>query len=149
MGRMTGMAVNFKDYAYYYDLFYQDKDYKGEAVAVADTLKKFHINGTSLLNFGCGTGRHDRELAKLGYHILGIDLSKDMIEIARENACDLLEKKVLSYDVGDIRKYEPKEKHDAVISLFQVMSYQISNADILGTFRSARAALNVGGGISV
>lgn len=133
----------FQDYAYYYNAFYQDKDYKGEAAQVDFLLKKCgnHIN--SLINYGCGTGKHDIELSRLGYQCTGIDMSSGMIEIARENAHN--EKLDIPFAVADIRRYEPKKRYDAVISLFHVMSYQNENADISAAFQSARKALNKGG----
>lgn len=133
----------FKDYAYYYNAFYQDKDYKSEAGQVDCLLKRFGKNIGSIINFGCGTGKHDMELAKLGYRCTGIDLSALMINIAREN----VKRENLSIDfaVADIRSFVPQTQYDAVISLFHVMSYQTKNDDILQAFQSARKALDRGG----
>lgn len=131
----------FQDYAYYYNAFYQDKDYRAEALQIDTLLKKY--GGSKLINYGCGTGRHDLELARLGYHCTGIDMSPLMIEIARQNA--QREGIVIDFSTADIRDYEPSEKYDAVISLFHVMSYQNSNDDIRAAFRSARKALDKGG----
>ena len=39
-----------------------------------------------LLDAGCGTGRHARALAGLGYTVVGADLSADMIRIARRDS---------------------------------------------------------------
>ncbi len=128
----------FKDYAYYYNAFYQDKDYQAEAVQVDSLLKKYGTNIQSVINYGCGTGRHD-----LGYQCTGIDMSPLMIEIARENAKN--EAVTIDFSVADIRTYEPQGKYDAVISLFHVMSYQNSNQDITDAFRAARQALDQGG----
>jgi SAM-dependent methyltransferase len=133
----------FKDYAYYYNAFYKDKDYKAEAAQVDSLLKMYGNDIHKVINFGCGTGRHDIELAKLGYQCAGIDLSPLMIEIAKENV-----KAIglgIPFSVADIRKYESSCKYDAVISLFHVMSYQNTNQDILSAFRSARNVLNKGG----
>lgn len=133
----------FKDYAYYYNSFYQDKDYRAEAAQIDCLLKKYGSNIQSVINFGCGTGRHDLELAGIGYRCAGIDASELMVSIARENA----EKKDadIDFSVADIRGFEPKEKYDAVISLFHVMSYQNTNEDIMSAFRAARRALEPGG----
>ena len=133
----------FKDYAYYYNAFYQDKNYKDEAKQVDSLLKKYGHNVDKIINFGCGTGRHDIELAKMGYHCTGIDLSPLMIDIARENAQNRGED--VDFSVSDIRTYSPKQKYDAVISLFHVMSYQNKNEDVLEAFRTARKALEEGG----
>lgn len=39
-----------------------------------------------ILDIGCGTGRHDIELAKRGYNVTGIDLSESMLAKAKEKA---------------------------------------------------------------
>ena len=42
--------------------------------------------GQAILDVGCGTGRHSLELARRGYRCTGIDLSPDMLSVAREAA---------------------------------------------------------------
>lgn len=133
----------FQDYAYYYNAFYNEKNYKNEAEQIDQLLKKYGIGGKRLLNLGCGTGRHDIELAQMGYQCTGIDMSSCMIDIARHTA--KIAQVQIDYDIADIRQYESREMQDAVISLFHVMSYQTGNADILKAFFSARKALTVGG----
>ena len=133
----------FKDYAYYYNAFYRDKDYRAEAQQVDMLLKKYGKNISKILNYGCGTGRHDLELSGLGYQCTGIDMSALMIEIARKNAEEAGTD--IDFSVANIRKYEPQGKYDAVISLFHVMSYQNSNQDIMEAFCAARRALEPGG----
>ena len=82
---MKEMEV-FQDYAYYYNAFYKDKDYQSEAKQIDFLLKKYG-NGEvkSVINFGCGTGKHDMELADMGYQCFGIDMSNTMIDIAKKN----------------------------------------------------------------
>lgn len=130
----------FQDYAYYYNAFYKDKDYKSEAETVDKLLKRYGSRINRVINFGCGTGKHDMELVKLGYQCKGIDMSPLMIEIARQNSDS--EGSRIAFEVADVRNYETDQKYDAVISLFHVMSYQNTNEDIVQAFRSARASLN-------
>ncbi len=129
----------FQDYAYYYNLFYADKDYRTEAETVSGILKKYNAKISTIINFGCGTGRHDMELEKLGYYCNGIDMSQWMIDIAKENA--KAEGRNITFEVADVREYKAEKKYDAVISLFHVMSYQNSNQDVRNTFRSVRKSL--------
>ena len=76
----------FQDYAYYYNAFYKDKNYKKEAETVERLFKNRNSGEqNSILNLGCGTGRHDIEFAKMGYSVKGIDLSSQMIEVAKSN----------------------------------------------------------------
>jgi len=42
-----------------------------------------HVTGTRSLDFGCGTGRSTRFLRELGFHVTGVDVSEDMLRIAR------------------------------------------------------------------
>lgn len=41
------------------------------------------VTGTQALDFGCGTGRSTRFLQKLGFQVTGVDISEDMLRIAR------------------------------------------------------------------
>lgn len=130
----------FQDYAYYYNAFYKDKDYQKEARDTERLIKKWGYGETqSLLDLGCGTGKHDVEFMKMGYRVTGIDLSAQMIEIAQRNDSSV------EYQVADIRDYTPQKSYDGVISLFHVMSYQNKNKDILAAFRTAAKAVRQGG----
>jgi SAM-dependent methyltransferase len=42
-----------------------------------------HVTGTKGLDFGCGSGRSTRFLKKLGFNATGVDISEDMLRIAR------------------------------------------------------------------
>lgn len=134
---------SFQDYAYFYNMFYKDKDYKSEAEIVDKLLRKYGNEVESIINFGCGTGRHDMELSELGYQCKGIDLSPLMIDIAKRNSAN--ENYKIDFEVADVKHYNPEKQYNAVISLFHVMSYQNSNQDILDAFRSARKSLTEGG----
>ena len=59
----------FSDYAQYYDLINQQKDYKQEVDYIISILNKFGPNAKHLLELGCGTGLHAINLAEKGYHV--------------------------------------------------------------------------------
>lgn len=128
----------FEDYAYYYNLIYHDKNYRSEAETVKELLRNHRVSKGCILNIGCGTGRHDFELNKLGYSLHGIDLSEEMIDIAKKN---YLATDNLSFAVADARDYISDAQYDAVISLFHVMSYQTENSDVHGFLKTASSAL--------
>lgn len=136
----------FQDYAYYYNSFYEDKNYKKEAEQIVCLLKNYGstLNEISeIINFGCGTGKHDIELSNMGYRCTGIDHSPLMIDIARKNAKE--EQMEIDFRVTDIRDYMPEKQYDAVISLFHVISYQNKNEDIIKTLKNARKSLRKNG----
>jgi SAM-dependent methyltransferase len=43
-----------------------------------------HVRGHKAIDFGCGTGRSTRFLRQLGFQVTGVDISEDMLRIARE-----------------------------------------------------------------
>ena len=42
-----------------------------------------HVTGKRAIDFGCGTGRSTRFLKQLGFNVTGIDISADMLDLAR------------------------------------------------------------------
>jgi SAM-dependent methyltransferase len=47
------------------------------------TIFAEHVRGTKALDFGCGAGRSSRFLSRLGFTVTGVDISDDMLGIAR------------------------------------------------------------------
>ena len=131
----------FNLYAQYYDLLYKDKDYKKEAEYLHTLIRKHSPNAKTILSLGCGTGNYEFELEKLGYEIVGVDISQQMIDIADisrgKSKCEFIQ--------GDIRNIRLDRTFDIVISMFHVMCYQTSNEDLLNAFETASAHLNKGG----
>ena len=74
------MQKNFDAYGKYYDLLYSDKDYEAEAKYVLDLLRKENPKQDSLLELGCGTGRHATLFAQSGLEVTGVERSERMLE---------------------------------------------------------------------
>jgi len=132
----------FNEYARYYDLLYRDKDYSGETEYLDLLLQSLAPGARSLLNLGCGSGAHDRQLASRGYQVTGVDLSEEMLAAARHGGAG---NPALHYLHGDIRSVRLKRRFEAVTSLFHVISYQVTNDDLAASFATARAHLEPGG----
>lgn len=137
----------FAGYSRYYDLLYRDKDYTAEALYISQLIKTHAPDAVSIMEIGCGTGAHAAELAELGYSVAGVDMSSGMLEAADARRRDLrpdLQSK-LSFTPGDARSVRLGQKFDVVISLFHVISYQTSNADLAAAFETAKEHLKPGG----
>ena len=135
------MSATFKDYSGYYDLLYKDKDYAAETDYIAGLIRRHAPDTKTILNLGCGTGKHDYLLAEKGYQIAGIDLSHEMVAIANEKQSSFTGGNKPFFQQGDIRHIRLNRKFDAVISLFHVMSYQTANEDIEKTLTTAAGHL--------
>jgi SAM-dependent methyltransferase len=138
------LSGTFELYAAYYDLLYADKGYEEEADFLVDLMAKEAPGARTLLELGCGTGGHALPLLRRGYSVCGIDRSPGMVEGARERfrAAGFPEAELA---LGDVRTARLDRKFDVVLSLFHVVSYQTTQADILATFQTAAAHLNAGG----
>ncbi|MEW6187964.1 MAG: class I SAM-dependent methyltransferase, partial [Thermodesulfobacteriota bacterium] len=73
-----------------------------------------HVLGKKALDFGCGTGRSTRFLKNLGFEVIGVDISEQMIQKAR--ARDPRGDYRLIAD-GDLRSFEDS-MFDLVFSIF-------------------------------
>jgi len=136
---------NFRKYASYYDLLYRDKDYAAEADYIDSLVRRYGPGSRHILELGSGTGRHALLLAQKGYSLHCIDLSEDMVRIARERQHESAAGAEISFNRGDIRDCRVARNFDVVLALFHVVCYQTSNEDILSTFRNAAAHLEAGG----
>lgn len=82
---------------------YDENPFAQHTVAEVDFLLSLYPvqPGASILDIGCGTGRHSIELAKRGYKVSGVDFSSNMIEQARVKAQEL-EVEFIEADARDL-----------------------------------------------
>lgn len=71
--------------------------------------------GDSVLDVGCGTGRHSLELARRGYNVTGIDLSENMLAEGRKAA----EKENLNIEwiKANAVDFQLEEQYDSAVCL--------------------------------
>lgn len=134
----------FDAYAAYYDLLYAQKDYAGEATYVDGIIRRYMPDARSLLELGSGTGGHAIHFAQLGYVVHGIDLSPEMVSLAEARKAPE-GTKAPTFETADLRSFRAGHRFDAVVSLFHVMSYQVTNEDLRAAMVTAAAHLEPGG----
>src|SRR5438105_2725348 len=141
------MSEVFADYSRYYDLLYADKDYQAEAHYVAGKLREHRPTLGKILEFGSGTGRHGRLLARAGFDVVGIERSSAMLEQSAQVAAAEGPIAAGSFTgvQGDVRSRIVPGKFDAAIALFHVVSYQTGNDDVSALFHNAARHLTGAG----
>jgi len=137
----------FEDYAQFYDDLYENKDYLAECDYLEAVFAKYTPNKKvqTILNLGCGTGNHDAILLERGYQITGVDMSADMLKIAKKKLNKYGSQ--LKLVQGDITQLNLDQKFDAVISMFAVMGYMTTNqmmASALQTFAKHLKSQSIG-----
>jgi SAM-dependent methyltransferase len=128
-----------EEYSSLYDLFYQGKDYVEECKVIESFVKDLEIPVDSILDMGCGTGKHAILMAKKGYRVTGVDLSEEMISIAREKAEN--SKVDIRFLNGNMCNFDLNEKFDTVISMFSALGYLTNNSEFSGACSVARTHL--------
>ena len=132
----------FGQYAQYYDLLYQDKDYPAEARYIRDLIKKYAPDAETIADLGCGTGRHAELLKDLGYKVHGIDRSKRMLDNAVERCQG---KAGLSFQRGSLQDFALAVPADVITALFHVMSYQTTDEEFRSALMNIHRNLRSGG----
>jgi Methylase involved in ubiquinone/menaquinone biosynthesis len=90
--------------------------------------------GSSLLDVGCGMGRHAVALAEMGYQVSGVDLSEPLLEEARIHDVN----GHVRWEHGDMRKLPfPDSRFDATLNLFTSFGYfdELDNRRVLHELR--------------
>lgn len=137
-------------FAEVYDLFMDNVPYDEWAKQADSILEKYNVKKDLVCELGCGTGAMTRRLSKMGYDMIGIDLSVDMLDIARdmeyEDADFDMEKgPAILYLNQDMREFELFGTVQAVVSFCDSMNYITTEDDLLHVFRLVNNYLDPGG----
>ena len=104
----------------YYHLLYNNRDHSEAENYITKLLGYLNLSKEStLLDLGCGKGRHSFHLHKNGYKVHGIDLSHESIIYANNEYGT----KDLDFSQGDMRESFGKKKYDCVLNLFTSFGY--------------------------
>ena len=110
----------------YYHILYENRDYKEAEKFIKTIVKYIELEKNStILDAACGKGRHSIEMEKLGFKVLGIDLSKNSIKEAKK-----YENKNLKFLIHDI-SVPIKREFDAVFNLFTSFGYHNKKKDLI------------------
>lgn len=144
------MTCFTENYSQAYDAFYGDKEYARETEFVLELLQKHrlhpsqnvpikNVHGKTVLDFGCGTGRHSAELAQRGLTVIGVDRSESMLRLASLRA------KKLGLTIDYFRQIPSNVDFDLVLSLFAVLNYVPPGSELRNTLNNLRSALKPDG----
>lgn len=121
----------------FYHILYKDRDYDEAQLFIENITHYLNLpEEAKVLDLACGRGRHSIYLNKLGYNVIGADLSKNSIEYARKS-----ENETLHFEVKDMREPFDK-KFDAIFNLFTSFGYFENEADNLTTLKAIKESLN-------
>jgi SAM-dependent methyltransferase len=121
----------------YHEMYQHVFDYDKEFSFYDSILKK--NNCKKILEVGCGSGMLARRFLKNGYDYLGLDLSREMLDIARsEISSD-------SFVQCDMRNLSFDQQFDSVLITGRSIAYLTENMDIIITLSGIHNSLKDNG----
>jgi len=134
----------YYELAKYYDLINEKYvPYEKQFSFIEGAFRKYQKKVHSILDLACGTGIHSLYFARKGYRVVGIDLSSEMLSIARQKA--RIERVEIDFLEGDIRDLHFNREFDAAICVNQSVMSCVTYTDISNFFIGVKNALKDAG----
>ena len=122
----------YAGFAEVYDRFMNGVDYDEWVQYLFRLWEKLNVNPKLIAELGCGTGNITGRLAKKGKEMIGIDLSDEMLSVAKrkaeEEGLDIL------YLCQDMCEFELYGTVDMVLSLCDSLNYITEKEDLIEVF---------------
>lgn len=129
------MMTGYSTFARYYDSLTANIDYKKRAGYFHEIIKRYkNTEGTILLDLACGTGSISEEMAKIGYDVIGVDYSDEMLGIALDKKFD--SGLNIQYLCQDMRKLDLYGSMDITICALDSINHLNSLADVKKVFKN-------------
>ena len=136
------MIEQYGAFAHVYDKMMHDADREAWTAYLDGLLKD--AGAHNIMDCACGTGAVAIRLFQLGYHVIGNDVSPEMLTEARNNAFRQGAKGVI-FICEDMRKLKIHKQIDALLSVCDGVNYLTSMKDVGSFFTHAATCLKPGG----
>ncbi|MGM0844169.1 MAG: class I SAM-dependent DNA methyltransferase [Bacillota bacterium] len=128
--------MSYQQFAYIYDYLMKDVPYDSWVEFVQVQTDKYAVSGKELLDLGCGTGELSLRLLKEGYSVTGIDLSEDMLFMAREKAeNEGLELPLYQQDMSELQGVG---SFDIITIFCDSLNYLNTEEKVISTFENVK-----------
>lgn len=136
-------AWNYQKMAAYYDTLMKGIDYEAWVDYVEAVIKRFDGSPASVVDLACGTGGSTLPWAKRGYQTIGVDLSENMLEIARHKAQVACLR--IDYIRQDLTSLQLPERADLAVCFQDGFNYILDAEKLQRAFEGVYQNLNRGG----
>ena len=129
----------YSNLAGHYDEIYHWKDYEKEVRKITMLIDQYKkSSGSSLVDFACGTGKH-LSLLRKNFDCVGVDISKDMLAIAKKNA------PTEEFLKGYMVDYDLHRRFDVVLCLFSSIGHLKTRSQVRKAISNFARHLKKGG----
>lgn len=103
------------------------------------------VGNLKVLDLCCGTGRLSQILCNQGYHVLGLDQSSSMLELAKKKLQKEIKQGKARLVEGLAQQFDFKEHFDLVVSTFDSINHLANLQDLRSCFTNVFNNLREGG----
>jgi len=135
--------VTYERLAYVYDFLMKEVPYKSWLEFLCIEKERYSVEGNRVLDLACGTGELTVLLAERGFDVTGVDLSDDMLMVAREKAVQRgLQIHLFEQDMSLL---EGLGSFDIITIFCDSLNYLRTPEEVQKTFENVFTHLNDGG----
>ncbi len=131
----------YTSFAGVYDKLMEDVPYEKWAEFITSKYEATGLISKIVCDLGCGTGRLTTLLAEKGYDMIGIDVSPDMLDVARNRKS----RSEILYLCQDMREFELFGTVGMIVSACDCINYITDRRELKKVFRLANNYLEKSG----
>ncbi|OIJ16669.1 SAM-dependent methyltransferase [Anaerobacillus alkalilacustris] len=132
--------MSYEKFAYLYDELMSDAPYDKWVSFVMKVMEECNVKQGKILDVGCGTGNISIPLSQKGYEITAVDLSEEMLIVAKEKS--EMANTSIKFFQQDMRELEGLGSFDTIISLCDSINYLNNEKEVEKTFEGVYNHLN-------
>ncbi|MEI6288339.1 MAG: class I SAM-dependent methyltransferase [Actinomycetota bacterium] len=132
----------YEKMARFYDKMMGDTKYPKWKILIAQIVNKYNIKTDICLDVACGTGNISRLLAELGFGVVGVDISPEMIQIAKSK---MPKERFVCSDIRNLAlSKEYTQGISFAVSFYDSLNYLLTDEDMIRAFRSVYSSISSG-----
>ena len=131
---------SYNTFAKFYDELTENVEYKKRTDYISSFFKKYADKCETVLDLACGTGSVSKYLADLGYNVIGLDLSDEMLTVASSKRIE-----GATFIKGDMADFELPYKVDCCVCSLDSINHLRDICEVKKCFDCVFNSLNDGG----
>jgi 2-polyprenyl-3-methyl-5-hydroxy-6-metoxy-1,4-benzoquinol methylase len=138
---MTNSAINYEKVSLIYDVFLDHIDYADWADYIMEIADLHGYEANSICDMACGTGSFLAEMAKKGLDCQGVELSADMVAVAKKKYATA----PIVFTTGNMLTATLPSNVDLITCLFDSLNYCNSISSFTEFINNSAKNLNANG----
>lgn len=130
---------SYNAFARFYDCLTENVDYEVRSDYISNFFSEYGNAGKNVLDLACGTGSFSKRLNDMGYNVTGLDLSADMLTVAKSKAPEI------SFINADMTDFSFNEKFDFCICMLDSINHLTDYEDVKKCFDCVYSSLSDNG----